>query len=279
MKSVPRISIVSPSFNQGRFLRESIKSILKQSYPNMEYFIVDGGSTDNSVDIIREYENYIDWWVSGKDMGQSDAINKGFSRATGDLFCWVNSDDVLLPDALKTVAKVFAENPEIDIITGNVVYINADGIITRFVKLPKMKWSLFRWGLFYFSAPAVFFKKELYERVGGLNVSLHLSMDVDLWHRFRLENATIYHIKEYLGGFRIHSSSKTIKIREGKKIFENPETTILREKYIPDVANTTIMIFRMFYKLWQVANLNYLRGWYDYQRWKGKTWQEIFGKV
>ena len=136
MNNLPKISIVTPSYNQGKFLRETIESVLNQDYPNLEYFIVDGGSTDNSVDIIREYEDRIDWWVSEKDKGQSDAINKGFKRASGELLCWVNSDDVLLSDCLSKVAYRYINNGKPELIHTNFLYMDQNGIITRMIRIP-----------------------------------------------------------------------------------------------------------------------------------------------
>ncbi|MDI6701322.1 MAG: glycosyltransferase family 2 protein [bacterium] len=275
----PKISIVAPSFNQGRFLEETIQSIINQNYPNLEYFIVDGGSTDNSLEIIKKYENKIDWWISEPDKGQSDAINKGFQKAKGDWLCWVNSDDILLPDALEKVAKVFNKNPDVDIITGNVIYINENDFIVRCVRVPRMRWFFYRFGVGYFTAPVIFFKRELYEKVGGLDINLHYSMDIDLWHKFRLAGAKVYHINEYLGGFRVHISSKTGARMLGiKKIFEHPETTLVRSRYIPNVSKNTIRLFRIIYKIWQILNLNYIKGWYDLQKWKGKKWKEVLSE-
>ena len=278
-KNCPRITIVTPSYNQGLFLQRTVESILSQNYPNLEYFIVDGGSTDNSVDIIREYEGKIDWWVSENDDGQSEAINKGFSKATGELLCWVNSDDVLLPYALERVARAYKEKFDVDIITGNIIYIDRSDLIVRCIKVPRMRWFFYRFGVGYFAAPAVFFKKELFEKVGKLDVNLHLSMDIDVWHKFRLEEVNIFHVKEYLGGFRVHAHSKTGDFRQKEpKAFENPETTFIRTQYIPHVSKRTIKIFRVIFKLWQVFNLNYLRSRLDLYRWKEKTWQEIFAR-
>ena len=273
----PRITIVTPSFNQGKFLEETIKSVLNQNYPNLEYFIVDGGSTDNSINIIKKCAEKIDWWVSEPDQGQSDAINKGFQKAKGDWLCWVNSDDILLPDALEKVAKASNANSDVDVITGNVIYIDENDFIVRCVRVPRMRWFFYRRSVGYFTAPAVFFKKELYEKVGGLDIKLHYSMDIDLWHKFRLEGAKIYHIKEYLGGFRVHKSSKTGPRMLGtKKYFEHPETTLIRERYIPKVSKNIVRLFRFMYKLWQVVNFNYFKGWLDLRRWKNKRWVEIF---
>ncbi|MHA1382095.1 MAG: glycosyltransferase family 2 protein [Candidatus Helarchaeota archaeon] len=274
---LPSITIVTPSFNQGKFLRKTIESVLNQNYPKLEYFVIDGGSTDNSLDIIKIYEDKIDWWVSKPDKGQSDAINKGFQNANGDWLCWVNSDDILLPNALEKVAEAISKYPNVDIVTGNVVYIDKNEFIIRCVRVPRMRWAFYRRNVGYFCAPAVFFKRELYEIVGGLDIDLHYSMDIDLWHRFRFTAAKVYHIKEYLGAFRVHSSSKTgPRIKREKKYFEHPETTLIRLRYIPSVSKNTVRLFRILYKLWQVANLNYMRGWIDLQKWKSKTWMEVF---
>lgn len=272
-----KFSIVTPSYNQVRFLRQTIDSAITQNYPSLEYIIIDGGSTDGSVDIIKEYEGQLAYWVSEHDKGQSDAIMKGFNRATGGLFCWLNSDDILLPGALRRVAGVWAKNPNIDIITGDVVYIDGNDYIVKCVRVPKQNSFFYRQGVGFFTAPATFFSQRLYEQVGGLDINLHYSMDIDLWHRFILAGAKVCHIKEYLGGFRIHTSSKTGAFRQKeKKAFENPETTLVRARYIPDVSKNTIRMFRILYKLWQVVNLNYLRGSVDLKKWKGKTCQEIF---
>jgi len=118
----PKITVITPSFNQGEFIEDTILSIIGQEYPNLEYFIFDGGSTDNSKEIIEKYDEYIDYWESGPDKGQSDAINKGFERATGDIICWLNSDDMFLPSTLTRVANYFVNN-EVDFLFGNSYYL------------------------------------------------------------------------------------------------------------------------------------------------------------
>ena len=129
MQALPKITIVTPSYNQGQFLRETIESVINQDYPSLEYFVIDGGSTDNSVDIIREYEDRINWWESEKDGGQSEAINKGFSKASGEILGWVNSDDVLLPGCLRVVSDYYLRNNKPDLIHSNLALINKEGII------------------------------------------------------------------------------------------------------------------------------------------------------
>ncbi len=277
MNKFLKISIVTPSFNQAGFLEKTIHSVINQHYSHLEYIVMDGGSNDGSIDILRKYMEYLTKWASEPDKGQSDAINKGFKKATGDLLCWLNSDDILFPGTLRRIASFFKAHTCADIITGNVVYIDENDYIVQCIRIPRMRWFFYRFGVGYFCAPAVFFKRELYERVGGLDIDLHYSMDIDLWHKFRLAGAKVYHIKEYLGAFRVHSSSKTgPRIKGEKKYFEHPETTLIRKKYLPDVSKNTVRFFRIMYKLWQVINLNYLRGWLDLKKWRGKKWQEVF---
>jgi len=275
--NLPKITIVTPSYNQSSFLERTIKSVIIQNYARLEYIIFDGKSSDGSIDIIKKYERQLTYWISEPDKGQSDAINEGFKMSTGDWLCWVNSDDILLPNALSKVAEAIRTNPDIDIITGNIIYIDENDFILHCVRVPKMRWFFYRFGVGWFSAPAVFLKRELYEKVGGLDINLHYSMDIDLWHKFRVANAKIYHIKDYIGAFRVHSSSKTgPRIIGIKKYFEHPETTLIRQKYLPSVSKNEVRFFRLLYKLWQILNLNYIKSWIDLQKWKGKKWMEVF---
>jgi len=194
--NLPRIIIVTPSFNQAQYLPETIESILNQNYPNLEYTIIDGGSTDNSVAIIKKYESHLLYWCIEEDRGQSDAIMKGFNKATGELFAWVNSDDVLFPGCLRQIAEHYVKSAKPDIITGNVAYIDDQGKITRYVRLPKQSRFFFSHGVWHVSAPAVFFRASLFRDVGGLDFRYHLCMDLDLWVRMINAGARIEHIKD-----------------------------------------------------------------------------------
>jgi len=144
--SWPKISIVTPSYNQAEFLERTILSVLNQNYPNLEYIIIDGGSTDGSVEIIKKYEKYLSYWVSEKDRGQAHALNKGFEKATGDLVGWQNSDDIYLPGAFRKVAEVYRNNPNYDVYFGNIYFIDEEDNIIRDLKFSPLRQELIKKG-------------------------------------------------------------------------------------------------------------------------------------
>lgn len=204
----PKISVVTPSYNQGAFLERTILSILNQGYPNLEYLIIDGGSRDNSVDIIREYEDRITYWVSEKDKGQTDAINKGMRCATGEIVCWINSDDVLLPGALRTVGEYFSEHPEIEYVNGLVIEIGRHDEIQKLTHTILNKWFAER-GCFNTLQQGMFWKKNLFERVGYLDESFHTMMDYEFIVRLFENNTKMNLINQPLGAIRIYGETKT----------------------------------------------------------------------
>jgi glycosyltransferase involved in cell wall biosynthesis len=218
----PRITVVTPSYNQGAYIEETIQSIIGQNYPNLEYFIVDGGSTDETISVINKYKESIDWWVSEKDRGQTDAINKGFKRATGDIVNWINSDDLLYPDALFHIAHTFMMNPDAGFVYGKTLRFNENGPMETMQHdvpdLPLMYYYYFPYG-----QQACFYKRSILEKVGYLNESLHFSMDYDLFVRLHLHAKTVK--TDFLvGGFRDHNASKTnnfeeVMIKENLGIF------------------------------------------------------------
>lgn len=204
----PKISIVTPSYNQAPFLEETIRSVLLQGYPNLEYIIIDGGSTDGSVEIIRKYEKWLAYWVSEPDQGQSNAINKGWRRATGEICAWLNSDDVYLPGALKNVARSFIESPERELLYGNLLYIDQKSDIDGYLHAPPFSLKELMCGN-YIPQPATFLKRKALERVGYLKENLHFCMDYDLWLRVAIDGE-VAHLPKTLAAFRFHPQSKTM---------------------------------------------------------------------
>jgi len=272
----PRITIVTPSYNQAPYIRDTIESIIKQDYPNLEYFIIDGGSTDGSVDIIREYEDRVDYWVSEKDQGQSDAIMKGFDKSTGELFAWVNSDDVLLPGCLEAIANSYLQNREPGIVTADVVYMDSDGKITRYIRLPRQSRFFFFRGIWHASAPAIFFRTALFREVGGVDLAYHLCMDLDLWIRMMKRNTRVTHVSQYLGAFRWHEMSKTVRSIDEQTTALNQERFGILKEYIDGFSVPKILFWKKIYKLYQIINLNYLREYFSCRSVKGKKWQHVF---
>ena len=184
MSQLPRITIITPNFNGGRFLEAPITSVVSQNYGNLQYIVIDGGSTDDSIDIIKEYEHAIDYWVSEKDTGPAQAINKGIARADGDWLNWLNSDDLLLPGALSTLAKIIAVAPEADWIVGNRIDINATGDLTRVGQAPQHCYDTLFLGGVYFPQDATFFRRSLLDAVGGgLNEACQSIFDTELYSR------------------------------------------------------------------------------------------------
>jgi glycosyltransferase involved in cell wall biosynthesis len=178
-----KISIITPSYNQGHFLEKTIRSVLLQGYPNLEYIVIDGGSTDNSVEIIKKYEPWLTYWVSESDRGQADAINKGFARATGQIFAWLNSDDIYLPNALQLVAEKFSQEPEVGALVGIGHKVDeSDRIVYTPPRGPELNFQSFLdWRKSHFMQPSCFFTREAWQTCGPLNESLNYCLDVDLW--------------------------------------------------------------------------------------------------
>jgi glycosyltransferase involved in cell wall biosynthesis len=221
----PKISIVIPSYDQGQFLEETILSVINQEYPNLELFVVDGGSNDNSVDIIKKYESHITWWVSEKDKGQSEAINKGFAKATGEIISWLCSDDLLRPGSLQIVASHFSSIGEnIGLIHGGaVIFESTKTNETRFTYQTPTK-EAYLSGM-VFPQPAAFFRRSVLDKAGSINETLHYGMDYDLFQRMALI-CSFLPINEVLAKYRLHQQSKSVAennrfISDWKKSFVN----------------------------------------------------------
>ena len=204
------VSILTPSFNQARFLEATIQSVLGQDYPRIEYLIVDGGSTDGSVDIIKKYAERLAWWVSEQDRGQTDAINKGFARATGEILAWINSDDTYQPGAVTAAVNYLQAHPEVGLVYADCNYINEEGRVIG--KFPAAQTDLqrLRRGYVHIPQQTMFFRAELWKRLGPLDPSFYFAMDYDLWTRIAWHAELKYIPGQTWANFRIHTSGKTI---------------------------------------------------------------------
>lgn len=187
-KPWPRITLVTPSYNQGWALEETLRSVLVQGYPNLEYIVMDGASADESVAVIKKYEPWLDYWESAKDQGQADALKRGFAKASGQIYGWLNSDDYFLSGALKAIAELVSKNPEASAWVGTTHEVGRNGAFIRAVTPSSgTKDEFFNWsrGKLHFHQPACFFSAKAYKQVGGLDDRMWCTMDMDLWIRLR----------------------------------------------------------------------------------------------
>ncbi|RIK32597.1 MAG: glycosyltransferase [Anaerolineae bacterium] len=200
------ISIITPSFNQARYLEQTIQSVLGQDYPHIEYIVVDGASTDGSVVVIKKYADKLAWWVSEKDSGQAEAINKGLARAKGEIVAWLNSDDYYLPSAVSAAMKVFEENPDMALVYGNMLAVDERG--NAFNSLTYKQLSLQELLCFQIiGQPAVFFRREALEKAGMLDPTFHFLLDHHLWIRIA-QHGKILHVNQTWAAARYHAEAK-----------------------------------------------------------------------
>lgn len=207
--NLPSISLVTPSFNQGSTIRETIESVLGQDYPGLEYFVADGGSKDETVAILQSYGKRFQW-VSEPDRGQSHAINKGWGRSQGEIVAWLNSDDLLAPGALQAVGRFFAEHPEIDGLYGDCDYIDGNGQrLSAYPAEPFDYTKLVARTINYLPQPATFIRRRVLETTGGVDEALHYVMDFDLWLRAGLQHSFAY-LPVHLAALRVYGAAKSV---------------------------------------------------------------------
>lgn len=200
------VSIITPSYNQAAYLEQTIQSVLAQDYPHIEYIVVDGASTDGSLEVIKRYENKLTWWVSEKDKGQADAINKGFARASGEIIAWLNSDDYYLPGTVQSAVKVFEENPDVVLVYGNMLAVDKHG--KTFNSLNYKQLTLEDLLCFQIiGQPAVFMRRSALHKVRGLDTSFHFLLDHDLWIQLAVQGK-ILHADQTWAAARYHPEAK-----------------------------------------------------------------------
>lgn len=212
----PRITVVTPTYNRSEYLEDAVLSVLKQDYPNLEYIIVDGGSTNPEVlEIIRKYEDKLAWWISEPDGGHAEAIRKGFDKATGEILAWLCSDDAYLPGALCAVGEVFRSRSDADVVYGNAHIIDGQGRFTRELRaVPYSRLAVFTH--LNLHQPSTFWTRSVYERVGGNVGGIHLEYNVyepnaDLFFRFANADATFVLLRRALTNIRLHPGQTSLR--------------------------------------------------------------------
>jgi glycosyltransferase involved in cell wall biosynthesis len=251
VENLPTISIVTPSYNQGEYISQTIDSVLSQGYPNLQYIIVDGGSTDNTVEIIKKYEKHISYWVSEKDNGQAHAINKGLSISTGQLFNWLNSDDYLEPGALFRIAEAFKDQ-QVHLVAGKVrIFSISDDEVIPTQKLTAKGLLCWDPGV-KFVQPGVWMRREMIEKCGGIDEHFHYAFDWDLYIRYLYRFPVVKEIDELLVHFRLHQQSKTESMQERfileerkiiEKIYNLLGFELLKEVCVLKIQKTSWTLF------------------------------------
>lgn len=253
----PRITVVTPSFNQGGYIEETIKSVIDQNYEGLQYYVLDGGSTDETRSILEKYDCSIDFWRSSIDGGQSAAIAEGFAKADGDIMCWLNSDDILLPGSLDYVADFFVSHPEIDVLLGGLMYLDELGNITKCYLYPKPRAFFAQRGVIAFGQQSMFIHRRVFERIGNIDQDLHYLMDSDFVHRMIRAEVTFGTARKYLAAFRWHHEMKSTDGSFKKK----QETASLIASFAP--LHKQKFVARTLFRIEQLANGNYLRSTYS----------------
>lgn len=286
MSQNPLVTIITPSYNQAAFLEETIQSVLSQEYPNFEYWVIDGGSTDGSVEIIQKYAGRLAGWVSEKDKGQADAINKGFARAKGEIVAWLNSDDLYRTGAIRSAVTAFEENPEVGLVYSDVDSIDGEGEV--FNRMRYSQWGLRDLMVFnILGQPGVFLRRSVLESAGHLDLSYRYLLDHHLWLRMALEASIKYSPGEVWAAARIHAGAKNVAEAEGfgKEAYRLVEWMKGDERFTPYLKGYLNRVWAGAHRLNAFYLLNgrkpgsalkaYWRGFWQHPRTVLKDWRRI----
>ncbi|WP_420149234.1 glycosyltransferase family 2 protein [Spirosoma sp.] len=262
-KSYPKLTLVTPSYNQAHYLERTILSVLNQNYPNLEYFIIDGGSTDGSVDIIKKYESYLTGWVSEKDKGQTDAINKGLRRATGDYVAFQNSDDVFAPHAFDRVADAWRKSPDTDVFFGDMYITDENDVILEEMRAPDfcVECHIYE-GMQVFNQ-SLFIRRERLNQVGLLDENLQFVIDYEIVARLGVvPGIRFQHVDGFWGGFRVQPNAKSSTITS----VGLAEHQLIKEKYRPKLTSSLSSTFWQRYCRLRKLLAFLLKGEFGYVR-------------
>lgn len=254
----PKISIVTPSFNQGQFIEETIRSVLLQKYKNFEYIIMDGGSSDNTLEIIQKYKDNIAYWASEPDRGQTHAINKGLALATGDIIAYLNSDDIYLPDTFIEVVHFFNQNPDIDMLYGDLVHIDKQSNIIDIMRCDTLDQDKLFSFHYYFPQASVFLRKGIIQKIGFFDENLHLNMDYDYWIRLSFDGK-MAHIPRTLACARLYPEAKSQFFSQNYL----QENLIILNKYedrIKTLKNADVMLSHSYASVYYYGGVSYIKG-------------------
>lgn len=255
----PKITIITPSYQQGRFLEQTILSVLNQKYPNLEYIIIDGGSTDETLDILKKYDSSLAYWQSAKDNGQTDAINQGLMRSTGMIVSWLNSDDELCEGTLFKVAEFYNKHNEAAILSGNYKVVDENSRVlwqpkhrSAELKLNNLKtYDLLRCWRYTLPQPSTFWNRNALNNLGLLDTNFHFAMDLEYWLRAIKQEVDIYTTGEVYSIFRVHKASKTQNLEKKQK----SELKILQKIYLNGLFHNLAYNFSFYFWFYSEAKL------------------------
>jgi glycosyltransferase involved in cell wall biosynthesis len=254
-----KITVVTPSFNQAQYLTQTIESVLSQDYANLEYIIMDGGSKDGSVEVIRKYERHLAYWTSGPDGGQTQAINSGFKRATGEIVTWLNSDDYYEKGALQTIAQAFSQT-DAGVVYGDYVLVTETGRPFLWRKEIPFDFEIMLYGVNFIGQPSAFFKRRLLAEHGYLDERCEYMMDYEFWLRLASRGVKFQHIGKNLSYYRYHATSKTVS--QTAKFLK--ETNEVRARYGKPLGPAALRFKSLLARIKRQWRKLIYRGTFDY---------------